>query len=47
MSYKLFIDDLRLPTTDDWVIARSSHEAWEIVQKLGSPRLAGVYQLRS
>jgi hypothetical protein len=37
MSYKLFIDDLRMPTSDDWVIARSSHDAWKIVQELGAP----------
>lgn len=39
MTYKLFIDDLRMPPTDDWVIARSSQEAWDIVMKLGTPSL--------
>lgn len=37
MGYKLFIDDLRMPPTEDWVIARSSQEAWDIVQILGAP----------
>ena len=28
MSYKLFIDDLRDPVTNDWKVARSS--AWHL-----------------
>ena len=37
MSYKLFIDDLRDPVTNDWKIARSSKEAIEIVSEFGMP----------
>lgn len=38
MSYKLFIDDLRFPVTDDWVIARQSGDAINIVQQNGFPQ---------
>ena len=31
MTYKLFIDDLRDPVTNDWKVARSSAEAKDIV----------------
>lgn len=37
MTYKLFIDDERNPVTDDWVIARTSQEACEIVWNRGIP----------
>ena len=37
MSYKLFIDDLRDPVTNDWKIARSSAEAKDIVVEFGIP----------
>ena len=37
MSWKLFIDDIRNPVTDDWVICRSSREAKIKVNKLGFP----------
>ena len=38
MSYKLFIDDLRFPVTDDWVVARQSGDAINIVQQNGFPQ---------
>lgn len=40
MSYNLFIDDERMPPNDgnDWVIARSSQEAKDIVRASGVPR---------
>ena len=38
MSYKLFIDDLRFPVTDDWVIARQSGDVINIVQQNGFPQ---------
>lgn len=37
MGYKLFIDDERTPTTDGWVIARSSNEALTYIQNNGWP----------
>jgi len=37
MTYKLFIDDLRDPVTDDWVVARSSEQAIEVVRNRGLP----------
>ena len=37
MSYKLFIDDLRDPVTNDWKVARSSAEAKDIVVEFGIP----------
>ena len=37
MTYKLFLDDLRDPINNDWVIARSSKEAIEVVEKHGMP----------
>lgn len=37
MTYKLFIDDLRDPVTTDWIIARSSTEAEDIVIHFGIP----------
>lgn len=37
MTYKLFIDDERLPKEDNWIVARSTREAIEIVKKLGFP----------
>ena len=38
MTYKLFIDDERHPVTDDWMIARSSQEAIELLQYYGIPQ---------
>lgn len=35
--YKLFIDDLRQVPSDDWVVARSSKEAIEIIKSKGLP----------
>ena len=37
MTYKLFIDDLRDPIGNDWVIARSSAEARRVVFSRGFP----------
>ena len=37
MIYKLFIDDIRNPVTDDWKIARSSTEATNILKEFGIP----------
>jgi hypothetical protein len=37
MTYKLFIDDERFPATEDWVIARTSEEAKNVVRQLGMP----------
>lgn len=37
MEYKLFIDDERFPFSDDWVIARSSEEAIQIMADRGLP----------
>lgn len=37
MTYKLFIDDERFPLKDDWVIARTSKEAIDIVCERGMP----------
>lgn len=38
MTYKLFIDDLRDPVLNNWVIARSSVEAIKIVTERGCPK---------
>lgn len=37
MTYKLFIDDERSPVGDDWLVARSSIDAIEVVKKMGCP----------
>ncbi len=37
MTYKLFIDDERFPVTDDWIIARSSSQALNVVISKGFP----------
>lgn len=37
MTYRLFIDDERFPTTDDWVIVRSSQEAIAMIIEYGMP----------
>lgn len=37
MSYKLFIDDERYPTTPDWMIARTSFDAIWMVENYGMP----------
>ena len=37
MSYKLFIDDERCPTTPDWMIARTSYDAIWMVENYGMP----------
>src|ERR1700761_8147455 len=38
MPYRLFIDDIRDPVSDDWRIARTSAEAIGLLEKLGCPR---------
>lgn len=38
MTYKLFIDDERHPIVSDWVVARSSAEAIDIVTQRGMPQ---------
>jgi hypothetical protein len=35
--YHLFIDDIRTPPTDDWVVVRSSNEALAYVKNHGMP----------
>ena len=35
--YKLFIDDIRPRPSNDWIVARSSKEAIEIIQSKGLP----------
>src|SRR5882672_2251390 len=37
MTYKLFLDDIRQPPDDTWVIARSYEEGVNIVQERGFP----------
>lgn len=37
MSYKLFIDDERYPTTPDWMVARTSYDAIWMVENYGMP----------
>lgn len=37
MDYKLFIDDLRFPTTPDWFVARNSFEAINALYLYGCP----------
>lgn len=37
MTYKLFVDDIRDPITNDWIIARSSSEAITIVAENSVP----------
>lgn len=37
MTYKLFLDDERTPVFEDWVIARSSNEAIELLKERGIP----------
>ncbi len=37
MSWKLFLDDLRFPVDDDFVIARNFDEAITLVETLGCP----------
>lgn len=37
MTWKLFLDDERMPVGDDWVIARSSDAAIEIMTTRGLP----------
>jgi hypothetical protein len=37
MTWKLYIDDLRTPKTDGWVIARSSQEAILLIREKGFP----------
>jgi hypothetical protein len=38
VTYKLFIDDERVPVTTDWVVVRSSKSAIECVQRYGMPK---------
>lgn len=35
--YRMFIDDVRNPIEEDWVVVRSSNEALEYVQNNGMP----------
>ena len=37
MKYRLFIDDLRYPTTPDWFVARTSYDAIYAVEHYGMP----------
>jgi hypothetical protein len=37
MTYKMFIDDLRDPVTNDWIITRSSADALEYMHNHGCP----------
>lgn len=37
MSYKLYLDDLRTPRTDGWVVVRSYSEAVSYVTQHGCP----------
>jgi len=37
MSWKLFLDDERMPVRDWWIICRSYDEAVEKCQELGCP----------
>lgn len=37
MTYKLFLDDLRDPVTNDWIIARDYKQAVRIVMMRGIP----------
>lgn len=37
MTYKLFIDDIRNPPDETWIVVRSSVAALEYVQKNGMP----------
>lgn len=37
MTYRLFIDDLRDPVADDWVVVRTSEDAIEYVASHGIP----------
>jgi len=37
MSYRLFIDDLRNPTSPDWIVARDSASAVKILETRGCP----------
>lgn len=38
MKYRLFIDDLRFPTTPDWFVARNSYEAISALCLYGCPQ---------
>lgn len=38
MKYRLFIDDLRFPTTPDWFVARNSYEAISALYLYGCPQ---------
>jgi hypothetical protein len=38
LDYKLFLDDLRFPVGDGWIIVRSYAEAVEVVKLLGIPQ---------
>jgi hypothetical protein len=37
VTYKLFIDDLRDPITDDWFVARTSYQAYTALILYGVP----------
>ena len=36
-QWKLFLDDLREPPDNSYIVARSSQEAIDLVEKLGLP----------
>lgn len=37
MNYKLFLDDIRFPSTGDWIIARSMNDAIWYIHNHGIP----------
>lgn len=38
MTYKLFLDDIRNPPDESWIIARNYEEGVKIVKELGLPK---------
>lgn len=38
MTYKLFLDDLRAPPNETWVVARTVQSAYEYINTYGLPR---------
>jgi hypothetical protein len=39
MTYKMFIDDLKFPPSDDWVVCRSMDEVVDSVKRNGCPSM--------
>lgn len=37
MNWKLFIDDIKNPPDNDWIIARTSQKAIQLIKSLGFP----------